>query len=105
MGGPTVATVLANKLTPGLVDRYLSGTGFDSQQTDEPVDPDREDNLWEPVGGEHGANGVFDAGVHDRSFQLELTIPKRAGVAVGGVAALAALVRGAWELRKQRGGQ
>ena len=28
---------------------YLARTGYDAQKTDEPEDPDRPDNLWEPV--------------------------------------------------------
>ncbi|MFG2833323.1 SDR family oxidoreductase [Streptomyces sp. NPDC048434] len=37
VGASTVATVLANKLAPALLDRYLARTGFDSQQTDDPA--------------------------------------------------------------------
>lgn len=55
------ATILANKIAPGLLDRYLARTGFEGQQTDRPLEPDREDNLWHPVPGDHGAHGEFDA--------------------------------------------
>ena len=41
--------IVGNKLAPGLLDRYLARTGYDAQQTDEPEDPDRPDNLWEPA--------------------------------------------------------
>src|ERR687894_2829264 len=34
VGGSTVGTLLANAVAPGLLDRYLARTGFDSQQTD-----------------------------------------------------------------------
>src|SRR6201996_5122255 len=34
IGSSTMATVAANALAPGLLDRYLAKTGFDSQQTD-----------------------------------------------------------------------
>lgn len=40
-----------NKLAPNIVDHYLANHGFDSQQTNEPEDPRRPDNLWEPVDG------------------------------------------------------
>jgi NADP-dependent 3-hydroxy acid dehydrogenase YdfG len=91
VGGSTVATVLANKVAPGLLDRYLARTGFDSQQTDEAADPNRRGNLWEPATGHHGAHGGFDDGAHDRSFQLALTTRRRPIAAVGTVAAVGSL--------------
>lgn len=56
----TVAVVIASKLFPGLVDRYLARTGFSSQQTSQPVEPDRPSNLYESVDGDYGAHGPFD---------------------------------------------
>lgn len=61
IGGPTFAAIWANKIASGLLDRYLARTGYDSQQTDQPADPNRRDNLWEPLPGDHGAHGRFDA--------------------------------------------
>ena len=37
VGGSTAATLLAQKLAPAILDRYLARTGFDSQQTDQEV--------------------------------------------------------------------
>jgi hypothetical protein len=45
----------------GVPDRYLAKNGYASQQTDEPRSLDRPDNLYEPVPGDHGAHGTFDA--------------------------------------------
>src|SRR5438105_3792296 len=59
VGWPTVKAIVGNKLVPRLADRYLARTGFDSQQTDEPVDADRPDNLFEPAPGAYGAHGIF----------------------------------------------
>jgi NAD(P)-dependent dehydrogenase (short-subunit alcohol dehydrogenase family) len=70
VGGSTVMTLLANKLAPGLLDRYLARTNFEAQQTDQPEDPERPDNLWEPVGGDEGARGRFDDRAKDSSFQF-----------------------------------
>ncbi len=70
VGWPAVKAILGNKLIPRLLDRYLARTGFDSQQTDEPVDPDRKNNLWEPLTGDHGAHGDFDERARPRSYQL-----------------------------------
>ena len=38
----------ATRSPRGFGDRYLARTGYDAQQTDEPEDPGRPDNLWEP---------------------------------------------------------
>ena len=84
VGWPTVKAIVGNALVPGIADRYLARNGFDAQQTDEPVDPDRADNLFEPVPGDQGAHGPFDDQSRARSFQLPLAkhrIPLLAGVA------------------------
>ena len=69
VGGTTVAVIWANKIASGVLDRYLARTGYDSQQTDRPVAPDRRDNLWEPVPGDHGAHGRFASRSSDFSVQ------------------------------------
>ena len=73
VGGPTLKVVVGNKLAAGLGDRYLARTGYDSQQTDEPIAGDREDNLFEPVERDHGAHGRFDKAARDDSLQLRAT--------------------------------
>ena len=70
VGMPTVKAILANRVAPGLLDRYLAENGFESQQTSEPEDPDRTHNLWEPVPGDHGAHGAFDQRASDFSPQV-----------------------------------
>lgn len=72
VGGPTVAAIQGNKIFPGLLDRYLGKTGYKSQQTAQPADPDRPNNLWKPVPGDHGAHGTFDSRAHNISPQLWL---------------------------------
>jgi short-subunit dehydrogenase len=74
VGGPTVAAIYGNKLAPGLFDRYLARTGYDSQQTDEPADPNRRDNLWQPLAGDHGAHGTFTGRALDSSPQTWLNM-------------------------------
>ena len=34
VGGPTAATMVAQKVVPGLLDRYLASGGYDAQQTE-----------------------------------------------------------------------
>jgi NAD(P)-dependent dehydrogenase (short-subunit alcohol dehydrogenase family) len=76
VGASTAATILANRLVPALLDRYLARTGYDSQQTGEEVDHGRPDNLFQPLDGagerDHGAHGAFDQQSHARSLQLWL---------------------------------
>jgi hypothetical protein len=90
VGASTSLTIRADKLAPGLLDRYLGRTGVDSQQTDEPADPDRPANLWEPVPGDHGARGRFDDQARRRSLQLWAATHR--GLVGAGAAALGALV-------------
>jgi NAD(P)-dependent dehydrogenase (short-subunit alcohol dehydrogenase family) len=59
VGGPTAAAIWSNKIASGLLDRYLARTGYESQQTDRPADPNRLHNLWTPVPGDHGPHGRF----------------------------------------------
>ncbi|MFF0586994.1 SDR family oxidoreductase [Streptomyces sp. NPDC003781] len=95
VGGSTVATLLGQKLAPGLLDRYLARTGYDGQQTDRPVDPARPVNLWKPpddsAPDDYGAHGIFDDEAHPRSVQFWLSRNRRplalAAAATGAVAA------------------
>jgi hypothetical protein len=71
----TMAAIFGQKFAPGALDRYLGSTGYRSQQTDQPVAPDRPDNLYEPVDGlgrgDAGTFGTFGsraAGMLDPSF-------------------------------------
>src|SRR5699024_911119 len=70
VGYPTVKTILGNKVLPGWLDHYMAKTGYNGQQTDESEDPDRKNNLWEPIPGDHGAHGDFDAMAWDFSPKL-----------------------------------
>ena len=94
VGATTTATILANRVAPALLDRYLARTGYDSQQTGEP-EPSRPDNLWEPVdegrGGDHGAHGEFDDKSHRRSAQLLISHHPAAATATAVVTAAAGL--------------
>ena len=83
VGWPTVQAILGDRVAPRLLDHYLARTGYDSQQTNEPADPNRPDNLWEPVPGDHGAHGVFDHRSRAHSAQLWATMHRGALSAVG----------------------
>jgi len=74
VGAPTAATLIANAVAPGLLDRYLARTGFKSQQTSAPAKADAPANLWSPADGlagrDFGAHGSFDSRSHESSPQL-----------------------------------
>ena len=94
VGGSSVATIIANRLVPGLLDRYLGRTGYDSQQTPEDADPEHASNLWKPVPGDRGAHGSFSEMAHGRSPQLWATKNRAVlGVAAAGLAGAALLAR------------
>lgn len=94
VGAPTVAAITGQKFIPGILDRYLGKTGFDSQQYDGAADPNRPNNLWEPLPGDHGAHGHFDARAHKRSWQLTLDLNRRwIGLGLVAAGAAAALIK------------
>ena len=70
VGWPTIKAILGNAVAPGFADRYLAKNGYDAQQTDQPEDPDRPDNLFEPVPGDQAAHGPFDEQAKSHSVQL-----------------------------------
>src|SRR5437773_3735331 len=78
----TSAVIIGNNFVPGFADRYLERNGYDSQMTDEPEDPSRPHNLWEPLPGDPGAHGVFDDRAIDRSIALEAN-KKRSWILAG----------------------
>ncbi|MDA8389694.1 MAG: SDR family oxidoreductase [Gammaproteobacteria bacterium] len=91
VGATTVFAVLANKLLPAIVDRYLARKGYRIQQTRELVDPNQPENLWKPVKGDHGAHGPFDEKALSRSPQVWTTRHRSMMLAAAGLGALAAL--------------
>jgi hypothetical protein len=100
VGGSTAATLIANAIAPGLLDRYLARTGYDGQQTGQPRDPRQPANLWKPADSraDYGAHGDFDARAHQRAPQVWAS--QHHGLVAtlaGGAVSLAALA--AWRLR------
>jgi NAD(P)-dependent dehydrogenase (short-subunit alcohol dehydrogenase family) len=92
VGGTTIATILAEKYVPGMLDRYLAWRGYDAQQTGEPDGSPRPDNLFTSVPFDLGSHGAFGDRAHARSFQWWTTKHRGALVTTGaaGLAALAA---------------
>jgi NAD(P)-dependent dehydrogenase (short-subunit alcohol dehydrogenase family) len=90
VGPSTVGTIVASAIAPGLLDRFLAMTGYRSQQTREPRDPNRPDNLYAPVDEDMGAHGPFAGAAHRGTAQLRLSkrVHELAASAVAGVTAL-----------------
>jgi NAD(P)-dependent dehydrogenase (short-subunit alcohol dehydrogenase family) len=107
VGLPTVVAIEGNKLFTGPMDRYLARHAYESQQTAEPAEPDRTDNLWQPLPGDRGVHGDFDHVASSFSSHLWLNTHRRAVVlsvaaGAGACAAVSSLLR---TIRKRRGGR
>jgi short-subunit dehydrogenase len=86
VGGSAVMAIVGNKLAPRFADWYLARTGYESQQIATlPIDPDRPNNLFEPVPNLAATHGMFDDRAHSRSYQLWATThrPLIAGAILG----------------------
>jgi len=76
IGWSTVRTLLAQRVMPGRLDRYAAEDAWDSQTTQKlpPGHPleHRQDNVDQPIPGDRGAHGPFDARSRDYSVELWL---------------------------------
>ncbi|WP_138443060.1 SDR family oxidoreductase [Sinomonas susongensis] len=101
VGASTALTLIANAVMPGVLDQYLAKTGFKSQQTSDPHNPEQPANLWEPADAEKdfGTHGIFDDKSSSRSLQLEASQHHGVVAAVSGVlvAGIAATVGTVWK--------
>ena len=88
VAGSALKAILAQKLVPGLVDRYLARTGYDAQQRPEAEESGRPDNLFEPLAGDRGAEGPFTD--ESRRSSLQLWVRERPVLAIASILALAA---------------
>jgi short-subunit dehydrogenase len=99
VGSSTAATLIANAVAPGLLDRYLARTGFQSQQSGTPRPPEEEEgNLARSLDGHEGrdytAHGEFDDQAHSTDPQTWAS--RHHGVVAGAGAAAGAAVVAAW---------
>jgi len=74
LGWPVVKAIVGGQLVPAYADKYLAEHAYDSQQTDEPVQSDRRDNLYGPLPGDYGAHGTFDS--RSRPFSIQFWLNK-----------------------------
>ena len=90
VGMPTVQTILANRIVPGLLDWYLARKGYSAQLSEEPKPSDAPANLFHTVPGEYGAHGRFDS--QSKSTSWEFFTSRHRDLVMGGVLALGGLV-------------
>jgi hypothetical protein len=86
-----VKAILANRIAPGLIDRYLATAGYSGQLSGKPTAPDAPANLFEPVPGDYGAHGRFDDQSRNESWTMFTDRHKAAFLAlavIGGAAVL-----------------
>ena len=91
VGHSTVQAIVGNKIAPSLLDHYLARNGYDAQQHDGRENPNRPNNLWEPVAGDHGAHGSFDR--RARGYSVEWWLDShRVLLGLAGLAGAAAAI-------------
>ena len=91
VGLPTVQAILANRIAPGLIDRYLAKAGYKGQLTDKPLPQNAPANLYEPVPGNYGAHGRFDGKARTGSWEMFTDRHRAAFWAAAGLGALTGL--------------
>jgi NAD(P)-dependent dehydrogenase (short-subunit alcohol dehydrogenase family) len=96
---PTVKTILGERLAAGYVDKRAASDAWEGQMIDEPADPNRPDNLFEPVPGRQAAHGQFDRRARPWSAEVWLDTHRKellataAGVGLAAVAVASAMRR------------
>ncbi|WP_419828166.1 SDR family oxidoreductase [Sphingomonas sp.] len=98
LGLPTIQAVWGDHFASPLLDRYLGATGVTGQLSDEPLPAGYRDNLYEPVAGDRGAHGRFDAEARRRSPGLWLSKHRDHLIGLG---AVAGGVGAAWAARRR----
>lgn len=85
----TTKAIVGNAFFPGYGDTYLAEHGYD-QMTDEPEDPNRPHNLWEPLPGDAGAHGRFDDRAKERDWYTEANLNRDRAGSLGAILLAAA---------------
>ena len=83
VGYPTVESTVGEKFIPGVLDHYLADAAWEGAQLPEPADPNKPDNFWESVPGDHGSHGPFDGKA--RAFSPQLWATENRGALFAGL--------------------
>ncbi len=87
------------QVLPALGDWYLGNYGYESQQTNEPIDPKRPHNLYEPVADDHGAHGIFDERAYAFSPQVWANM-NRGKLALVGASVVGVICAALWKRKR-----
>jgi NAD(P)-dependent dehydrogenase (short-subunit alcohol dehydrogenase family) len=91
LGASTIRAILANRLAPGLLDRYLAQAGYRQQLSNEALPTHAPANLFVSVDGPYRSHGRFDAEARPVSWASILDRHRIAILASTGLGLLAAL--------------
>ena len=95
---PAMQAILGNFLAPQYADYYLGRTAVEGQQTTERDTPNRPDNLFEPVNGQHRMRGRFGLPRHRLHLTASGPTARLATVAAGSALAVGLGLLGATTL-------
>jgi short-subunit dehydrogenase len=72
IGYPTVESFVGERVNSELLDHYIADKAWNGSLTDQPHDPSKPGNLYEPMDRDRdmGAHGRFDSKATDHSMQL-----------------------------------
>jgi hypothetical protein len=101
VGLSSIKAILANKVAPGTLDRYLGRKGYAMQQRPQALRADRPTDLWLPVSGEHRVRGAFTA--ESRETSAALWLDTHRALTVCAAALMAAVV--VWRRTSRRVGK
>jgi len=93
VGGSTVKAIFGNKIAPSLADRVLAKNGYESQQHDGAKEPERPDNLFHPLSGDHGSHGTFDKEARSHSWEFWAESHVKSLAAAVGLAAVGMVIK------------
>lgn len=102
VGNATLLTILANRVAPGLLDRYLARAGYRGQLTGETQPEDAPANLFQSVDGCFGAHGRFDHQARGSAWDVDVTGGRPVLAALALMALFVASAGGIAALRNRR---
>ncbi len=94
VGASTYKAIIGNKVCPSYADHVLARNGYQGQQTKEPVSPERENNVWDPVPEDRGMHGGFGDEASSRSVTLWAALHRGFITTAAGVLVLASMLAG-----------
>ena len=85
VGWPTVKAIYGQELAPGYADKYLAKFAYGGQETDQPVSPDRPDNLFRTRRRTiRGARNFRRQGEHVQPHDVDRSAQRCGGARRGG---------------------